>query len=139
MELCNGWHRKFDACLYLCWGPRPNYFQWKVVNFPTATVNLTFVVGSAITIYGLTSSYSGNFSVTLDNITTNLSAISSYNNSNSLLFYATDLPQDIVHHVAVVNQENSTLALQVGGINITYFGNSTTYAISLPQTKKQSN
>ncbi|KAG8214104.1 hypothetical protein J3R82DRAFT_10863 [Butyriboletus roseoflavus] len=86
----------------------------------------TIFQGTAITIYGLTSSYSGNFTVTLDNTTTNLSALSSYNNSDSLLFYATDLSQDMLHHIAVINQDNRTLALQVGGVNITSFGNSTT-------------
>lgn len=65
--------------------------------------------------------------MTLDNTTTNLSARSSYNNSDTLLFYATDLPPDTVHHVAVINQENRTLALRVGGVNTTSFGNSTTY------------
>lgn len=102
-----------------------------------AVIDLSFVAGSAITIYGLTSSYSGNFTVTLDNTTTNLSALSSYNNSDTLLFYATDLSQDTPHQIAVINQENRTLALQVGGVNITSFANSTTtYVISLvSQTK----
>ncbi|KAF8557683.1 hypothetical protein OG21DRAFT_1505182 [Imleria badia] len=86
----------------------------------------TTLSGSAITIYGLTSSYCGNFSVTLDNTTTDLSALSSYNNSDTLLFYATDLPQDMVHHITVTNQENRTLALRVGGVNITSFENCTT-------------
>ncbi|KAG9316810.1 hypothetical protein JVU11DRAFT_2875 [Chiua virens] len=81
--------------------------------------------GSAITIYGLTSSYSGNFTVTLDNTTTHLSARSSYNNSDALLFYATDLPEDGLHHVTVTNQENRTLSLRVGGLNFTSFANST--------------
>ncbi|KAG6375540.1 hypothetical protein JVT61DRAFT_3100 [Boletus reticuloceps] len=82
--------------------------------------------GSAITVYGLTSSYSGNFTVTLDNTTTSLSALSSYNDSDTLLFYATDLPMNISHRITVVNQENRTLALRVGGLNITSFGNVTT-------------
>ena len=69
--------------------------------------------------------------MTLDNITTNMSAFSSYNDSDTLLFYATDLPQDMLHHIAVINQENRTLALRVGGMNITSFGNGTTYVISL--------
>lgn len=99
-------------------------------------IDFSFVVGSAITIYGLTSSYSGNFTVTLDNTTTNLSALSSYNNSDSLLFYATDLSQDTLHQIAVINQENRTLALQVGGLNITSFANSTTYVISLVSKTK---
>ncbi|KAH0828040.1 hypothetical protein J3R83DRAFT_3690 [Lanmaoa asiatica] len=107
------------------------------MHFPRqpAVTDLSFVVGSAVTIYGLTSSYSGNFTVTLDNITTNLSALSSYNNSDALLFYATDLPQGMVHHIAVINQENRTLALRVGGVNITSFGNSTTS----PTTSSSSN
>lgn len=95
-----------------------------------AEIDLPFVVGSAITIYGLTSSYCGNFTVTLDNTTTTLSALSSYNNSDTLLFYATDLSQDMPHHIAVVNQQNRTLALRVGGLNTTSFGNFTTYVVS---------
>lgn len=95
---------------------------------PPAAIDLSLIIGSAITIYGLTSSYCGDFTVTLDNITTTLSARSSYNNSNSLLFYATDLSQDLVHHITVINQESRTLALRAGGLNTTFFGNSTTYA-----------
>lgn len=68
--------------------------------------------------------------MTLDNTTTNLSALSSYNNSDTLLFYATDLPQDMVHQITVTNQENRTLALRVGGVNTTSFENCTTYVIS---------
>lgn len=65
--------------------------------------------------------------MSLDNTTTNFSALSSYNNSNSLLFYATDLSQDTLHNIAVINQENSTLALRANGMNVTFFGNETTY------------
>ncbi|KAF8840701.1 hypothetical protein BDN67DRAFT_968142 [Paxillus ammoniavirescens] len=82
--------------------------------------------GSAITIYGLISSYSGNYTVTLDNVTTSLSAQSSYNNSDTLLFYATNLPQGMLHLITVTNQEDRTLALRVGGMNVTVFGNVTT-------------
>lgn len=88
-------------------------------------------------IYGLTSSYSGNFTVTLDNTTTSLSALSSYNNSGSLLFYATNLSQDTLHHIAVINEENCTLALQASGVNVISFGNSTTYVISLVSKRKE--
>ncbi|KAF9227156.1 hypothetical protein BS17DRAFT_775055 [Gyrodon lividus] len=85
----------------------------------------TTFLGSAITIYGLISSYSGNYTVTLDNVTTSLSAQSSYNDSDTLLFYSTNLPQDILHQVTVTNQEDRTLALRVGGMNVTAFGNIT--------------
>ncbi|OAX41128.1 hypothetical protein K503DRAFT_798227 [Rhizopogon vinicolor AM-OR11-026] len=83
---------------------------------------LTTFVGSAITIYGLVSSYSGNYSVTLDNITTSFSALSSYNNSNALLFFLTDLSQDVSHTLVLTNTQNSTFGLSVGGMNVTTFG-----------------
>ncbi|KAF8134454.1 hypothetical protein EV363DRAFT_1430019 [Boletus edulis] len=97
---------------------------WSYVADPTG--NAMHMSSSAITVYGLTSSYSGNFTVTLDNTTTSLSALSSYNDSDTLLFYATDLPMNMSHRITVVNQENRTLALRVGGLNITSFGNVTT-------------
>ncbi|KAG1751442.1 uncharacterized protein EDB91DRAFT_1243705 [Suillus paluster] len=83
------------------------------------------IPGSALTVYGLVSSYSGNYSVTIDNITTTFSALSSYNNSNALLFFATDLPQDIPHTLILTNTQNTTFALRVGGMNVTTFGNMT--------------
>lgn len=102
-------------------------------------IDFSLVVGSAVTIYGLTSSSSGSFTVTLDNFTTTLSALSSYNNSDTLLFYATDLSQDMSHHIAITNQENRTLALRVGGVNITSFGNNTTYVPSVRKAKTGAN
>ncbi|KAG2154362.1 uncharacterized protein EDB93DRAFT_1320066 [Suillus bovinus] len=85
----------------------------------------TTFIGSALTVYGLVSSYSGNYSVTLDNITTSFSAQSSYNNSNALLFFATDLSQDTSHTVIFTNTQNTTFAVRAGGMNVTTFGNAT--------------
>ncbi|KAH7888925.1 hypothetical protein F5I97DRAFT_1925473 [Phlebopus sp. FC_14] len=82
-------------------------------------------VGSAVTIYGLISSYSGNYTVTLDNVSTALSAQSAYNDSEALLFYATGLSQDALHQIVVTNDENRTLAVRVGGMNVTAFGDVT--------------
>lgn len=89
----------------------------------------TTFIGSALTVYGLVSSYSGNYSVTIDNITTSFSALSSYNNSNALLLFATDLSQDTSHTVVLTNTQNTTFALRVGGMNVTAFGNATTTTI----------
>lgn len=85
----------------------------------------TTFIGSALTVYGLVSSFSGNYSVTIDNITTSFSALSSYNNSNALLLFATDLSQDTPHTVVLTNTQNTTFALRVGGMNVTAFGNAT--------------
>ncbi|KAH7923144.1 hypothetical protein BV22DRAFT_1036682 [Leucogyrophana mollusca] len=94
----------------------------------------TTFLGSAITIYGLVSSYSGNYSVTIDNHTSNFSARSTYNNSEALLFFATDLPQNIPHQLTVTNTEDRTFALRVGGVNVTAFGNVTAMPVSTSST-----
>lgn len=84
--------------------------------------------GSAITVYGLVSSYSGRYSVIIDNVTTTISAQSSYNNSDALLFFATGLSQQSSHQLTIVNEENRTFAVRAGGINATAFGSITVYA-----------
>jgi len=84
--------------------------------------------GSAITVYGLVSSFSGRYSVIIDNVTTTISAQSSYNNSDALLFFATGLSQDNPHQLTIVNEDNRTFALRAGGVNVTAFGNITMYA-----------
>lgn len=94
----------------------------------------TTFIGSALTVYGLVSSYSGNYSVTLDNITTSFSALSSYNNSNALLLFATELSQDTTHTVVLTNTQNTTFAMKVGGMNVTTFGNATVDTAILPSS-----
>ncbi|KAI6121817.1 hypothetical protein F5141DRAFT_536756 [Pisolithus sp. B1] len=86
-------------------------------------------IGSAITVYGLVSSFSGRYSVIVDNVTTTMSAQSSYNNSNALLFFATDLSQG-THLLTIVNEENSTLTLRVDGVNVTTYGDNTSMTLS---------
>lgn len=86
-------------------------------------------IGSALTVYGLVSSFSGRYSVIVDNVTTTMSAQSSYNNSNTLLFFATDLSQE-AHLLTIVNEENSTLAIRVGGVNVTTYGGNTSMTLS---------
>ncbi|KIJ68089.1 hypothetical protein HYDPIDRAFT_25534 [Hydnomerulius pinastri MD-312] len=100
--------------------------QWSYIADSTgSSMHVSGSAGSAITIYGLISSNSGNYTVTLDNVTTSLSAQSSYSDSDTLLFYATNLSQDMIHQVIVTNQENRTFALRAGGMNFTTFGNVT--------------
>ncbi|KAG2342846.1 hypothetical protein BDR05DRAFT_963644 [Suillus weaverae] len=96
----------------------------------------TTFIGSALTVYGLVSSYSGNYSVTIDNITTSFSALSSYNNSNALLLFATDLSQDTSHTVVLTNTQNTTFAMRVGGMNVTAFGNVTTNTTILSSSSR---
>lgn len=98
----------------------------------------TTFIGSALTVYGLVSSYSGNYSVTIDNITTSFSALSSYNNSNALLLFATDLSQDTSHTVILTNTQNTTFAIGVGGMNVTTFGNATATTTVLSSSSSSS-
>jgi len=65
--------------------------------------------------FGKTSPRSGNFTVTLDNVTTTLSGQSSFTDFGSLLFFSTGLDPQIVHAVEVRNVDGSELSLSVGG------------------------
>ncbi|KAG6335696.1 hypothetical protein ID866_3402 [Astraeus odoratus] len=85
----------------------------------------TSFTGSAITIYGLISSYSGRYTVIIDNVTTTMTAQSSYNNSDALLFFATNLSQAGSHQLTIVNEDDRTFAIRVGGMNVTAYGNAT--------------
>ncbi|KAG1890148.1 hypothetical protein F4604DRAFT_650485 [Suillus subluteus] len=98
----------------------------------------TTFIGSALTVYGLVSSFSGDYSVTIDNITTSFSALSSYNNSNALLYFATELSQDTSHTVVLTNTQNTTFAMRVGGMNVTAFGNDTTTSSTILSSSSSS-
>lgn len=65
--------------------------------------------------FGKTSPQAGNFTVTLDNVTTTLSGRSSFTNSGSLLFFSTGLDPQMIHAVEVRNVDGSELSLSVGG------------------------
>lgn len=75
--------------------------------------------GTTVTLYGAISNLAGNYSVTLDNRTTNLSGRSSFFNPDALLFYATELDDNYKHHLVVQNEEDRVLAIGVNGINYT--------------------
>lgn len=75
----------------------------------------------------MVSSFSGRYSVTIDNVTTTISAQSSYNNSDALIFFATGLSQENPHQLSIVNEENRTFAIRAGGMNVTAFGNINVY------------
>jgi hypothetical protein len=68
---------------------------------------------------GFVSDVSGQYSVTLDNRTANLSGHSSFLNSDTLLYYATGLDDDSQHELVIRNMEDNVLALKVGGFNYT--------------------
>lgn len=65
--------------------------------------------------FGKTSPQAGNFTVTLDNVTTTLSGQSSFTDFGSLLFFSTGLDPQIMHAVEVRNVDGGELSLSVGG------------------------
>lgn len=81
--------------------------------------NIPCSAGQIVTLYGLVSADCGQYSVTLDNKTTTLSARSSSSYPHALLFYATDLDDHIQHQLVVQNEENRVLAVRARGLNYT--------------------
>lgn len=78
---------------------------------------VTNFTGATFLLYGMTSPSSGNYSVTIDNVTTNLSSQSSFAGLDSLLFFASDLDCTSVHSVEVANSGGGNLSLLVVGFN----------------------
>ncbi|KAL1679395.1 hypothetical protein EV122DRAFT_289577 [Schizophyllum commune] len=76
--------------------------------------------GTAIFIRGQTSPTSSRYNVTLDgNMTTTLSARSSFTNHDVLLFYATGLDPNVTHTIDIVNdQDGAVLALNREGFSV---------------------
>ncbi|KAL1669703.1 hypothetical protein GGF50DRAFT_123010 [Schizophyllum commune] len=76
--------------------------------------------GTAIFIRGQTSPNSSRYNVTLDgNMTTTLSARSSFTNHDVLLFYATGLDPNVTHTIDIVNdQDGAVLALNREGFSV---------------------
>ncbi|KAG7446688.1 uncharacterized protein BT62DRAFT_932143 [Guyanagaster necrorhizus] len=72
--------------------------------------------GTSFLVLGTTSPTAGNYSVTVDDIQTFLSAKSSFTQDGSLLFYATGLDPDLVHNFEISNEDGSSLILPVGGL-----------------------
>jgi hypothetical protein len=52
----------------------------------------------------------------LDNVSTTLSAKSSFTSQQSLLFFTTGLDPNVNHTLQVINEDGSDLSLNVGGI-----------------------
>ncbi|TFK44161.1 hypothetical protein BDQ12DRAFT_708173 [Crucibulum laeve] len=82
-------------------------------------------LGSSFLLTGTTSPTSGNYSVTLDNITTTLSGRSSFTKHDTLLYYATGLDSSITHVVQVRNEGGGDLELKVGGFGVFSAGSPT--------------
>ena len=78
---------------------------------------LISIPGTTFLLHGVTSPNSGNYTVTVDNVTTTLSAESSFTSYDSLLFYATGLDPGSTHFVQVSNSGGGNLSLLVGGFN----------------------
>ncbi|KAK7005805.1 hypothetical protein R3P38DRAFT_3404531 [Favolaschia claudopus] len=75
--------------------------------------------GTAVQLFGSISPEAGNYSVTLDNITTSFSAKSAFSQPNSLLFYASGLDAQVTHTLEIVNTEDGgELILPVGGTSV---------------------
>ncbi|KAH0589586.1 hypothetical protein J132_06672 [Termitomyces sp. J132] len=77
-------------------------------------VKLTFS-GAAFLLSGMTSPAAGKYSVVLDNSTSILTGQSIFNNTNTLLFYATGLDSTVPHHVQITNVDGSDLLLNQDG------------------------
>ncbi|PBK73458.1 hypothetical protein ARMSODRAFT_1081657 [Armillaria solidipes] len=76
----------------------------------------TSFFGTSFLVLGTTSPTAGNYSVTVDDIQTFLSAKSSFTQDGSLLYYATGLDPDLVHNFEISNDDGSSLILPVGGL-----------------------
>lgn len=74
-------------------------------------------LGTTLLLQGITSPQSGNYTVTVDNVTTSLSARSSFTSYDSLLFFVTELDPSSVHSVQVANAGGGNLSLLVGGFS----------------------
>ncbi|KAF7315694.1 hypothetical protein MIND_00085000 [Mycena indigotica] len=74
--------------------------------------------GTSFLLRGSTSPDAGNYSVTLDNVTTTYNARSSFAQSDSLLFFASGLDANTLHHVEIDNTEGATLILPIRGASV---------------------
>ncbi|KAJ7072042.1 hypothetical protein C8F01DRAFT_1243129 [Mycena amicta] len=74
--------------------------------------------GTALLLRGSTSPDGGSYSVTLDNVSTTYSARSSFTQADSLLFFASGLDADTVHHLEINNTQGATLVLPVRGATV---------------------
>ncbi|KAF8659700.1 hypothetical protein AX16_001803 [Volvariella volvacea WC 439] len=72
------------------------------------------LLGTSLQLFGTTSPQSGLYNIKVDNITTTLSARSSFTNDNSLLFFTSGLSMDQYHTLEVENVDGS-LAVRSGG------------------------
>ncbi|KAJ6500189.1 hypothetical protein C8R47DRAFT_1317469 [Mycena vitilis] len=75
--------------------------------------------GTSFLLRGSISPQAGNYSVTLDNVTTSFSAKSSFSQPDSLLFFASGLDAELDHKLKITNtQQGATLVLPLGGASV---------------------
>ncbi|KAJ6498981.1 hypothetical protein C8R45DRAFT_1210836 [Mycena sanguinolenta] len=86
--------------------------------------------GTAFQLLGSTSPQAGNYSVTLDNVTTSFSARSSFSQADSLLFFASGLDAETTHHLNITNTGGATLVLPTGGAIVWALSDTSTGASS---------
>lgn len=83
-----------------------------------ATIRIILLsLGTTFLLKGTTSPLSGNYTVTVDNVTTSLSGRSSFTVYDSLLFYTSGLDSTALHSVEITNNGGGDLSLLVGGFN----------------------
>ncbi|KAJ4493763.1 hypothetical protein C8J55DRAFT_485130 [Lentinula edodes] len=70
--------------------------------------------GTALQIYGTVSPQGGNYTVKLDNVTTQFSANASFTQNDTLLFFASALNTNVAHDVQILNN-GGTLILPFNG------------------------
>ncbi|EDR11612.1 uncharacterized protein LACBIDRAFT_324293 [Laccaria bicolor S238N-H82] len=86
--------------------------QWSFQNTSGVSFHQSSTVGDRALV-----TFNGNYTVTLDNISTSLSGKSSFAAHDTLLFFASDLDPNSNHSVEIRNDGGGNLALLVGGFN----------------------
>ncbi|KAJ7217739.1 hypothetical protein GGX14DRAFT_695804 [Mycena pura] len=90
--------------------------------------------GTTFLLRGFTSPEAGNYSVTLDNVTTLFSSRSSFSQTNSLLFFSSGLDVEMIHTLLINNTEGASLALPVGGASVFSLADLITNVSSTPSS-----
>ena len=92
------------------------------------------IPGISFLLNGAISPTSGRYTVILDNVATTLSAKSSFQKQDSLLFYASSLDPNVTHTVKVINEDGGDLSLEVDGFSV-FSAESTMFVMFVPPSR----
>lgn len=94
--------------------PQQNLTVSRIPRRPIKWGLIRLLIGTALQIYGTVSPQGGNYTVKLDNVTSQFSANASFIQNNTLLFFASALNTDVAHDVQISNN-GGTLILPFNG------------------------